>query len=163
MQKTICRQSLECSSRTKSTKIGDTHDGNEDNGVEYGWEYLDASKLDSNDEGRVTRCRTFSTVQRAVRRHDQADEQKVDSVEDEDTVDDLLRGFWDLFLWVDCFGRGQSGQLGASVGEGGGDEDAAKAVESVEEGGIRGVPISTLSVSGRLPCPRKTNQYLPPI
>lgn len=112
----------------------------------------------------MTRCRTSITVQWAVCRHDQTNEQKVDSVEDQNTVDDLLRGLGDLLLWVDGFSCGQTGQLSASVGKCGGDENTAESVEAIEEGGaVRGMPVSRTSVSGQIQCPDDTNQYLPPI
>lgn len=79
--------------------------------------------------------------QGSVRRHDQTNEEKVDDVEDSDTPYNLSRCFWDLLLWVFGFRGSQSSELGASIGEGGGDEDAAKAVEAIEESRVGCMPV----------------------
>lgn len=85
----------------------------------------------------MTRFGTFATVQGTVLRDDQTNEEKVDNVEDGDTPYDLFRGPRDLSSWVGRFRSSQSGQLSASIGESRGDEDAAEAVEAIEESAIR--------------------------
>ena len=90
----------------------------------------------------MTRFGTFAAVQVTVGWYDQTDEEQVDNVEDGDTPDDLLRGPRNLLSWVGCFRGRQSGQLGASVGEGRSDEDAAEAMEAIEECRVRWMPVS---------------------
>lgn len=85
----------------------------------------------------MARLGALATVQRTVGRHDQPNEEEVDDVEDGDTPYDLFRGPRDLLFGVGRFRSGQSGQFSASVGERRSDEDAAEAVEAVEERGIR--------------------------
>ena len=85
---------------------------------------------------------TLASVQGAVLWDDQTHKEKVDNVEDGDTPDDLFRGPRNLPSWVSRFRSSQSGQLGASVGERGGDKDAAEAVEAVEERVVRVMPVS---------------------
>ena len=85
----------------------------------------------------MTRFGTFTRIQRTVLRYDQTDEEKVDNVEDGDTPHDLLRGPGNLLSRVGRFRGSQSGQLGANIGEGRSDEDAAEAVEAMEECGVR--------------------------
>lgn len=85
----------------------------------------------------MTRFGTLATIQGTVLRYDQTNEEKVDNVEDGDTPYDLLRGLRNLLLRVGRFRGSQSGQLSASIGEGRRDEDAAEAVEAVEECGVR--------------------------
>ena len=90
----------------------------------------------------MTRFGTFATIQGTVLRYDQTNEEKVDNVEDSDTPYDLLRGSGNLLSWVGRFGGSQSGQLSASIGEGRSDEDAAEAVEAIEECRVRWMPVS---------------------
>ena len=85
----------------------------------------------------MTRFGTFATIQRTVLRYDQTDKEKVDNVEDGDTPHDLSRGPGNLLFWVGRFRGSQSGQLSASIGEGRSDEDAAEAVEAIEECSVR--------------------------
>ena len=85
----------------------------------------------------MTRFGTIVSVQDAIRGYDQANEEKVDNVEDKYTPHHLFRGSGDLLLWVGRFCGSQSGQLSASVGEGSGHEDAAEAMEAIEERSVR--------------------------
>jgi len=95
----------------------------------------------------VARLGTLAGVQRAVRRDDQTNQEQVDNVEDEDTPDDLLGGPGDLLGGVGSFGGSKTDELGTGVGEGGGDEDTAEAVEAVKEGGPGCVPVSCANVA----------------
>lgn len=81
----------------------------------------------------MTRRGPFAGIQGTVCGYDQTNEEKVDNVEDGDTPDDLFRGPRDLLSRVGRFCSSQSGQLSARVGERGGDEDTAEAVEPIEE------------------------------
>lgn len=83
-----------------------------------------------------------TAVQGTVCRYDEANEKKVDDVEDTDSPCDLIRGPRNLPLWIACFRSSQSCQLGASIGERCSDEDAAEAVEAIEERAVRFVPVS---------------------
>ena len=85
----------------------------------------------------MTRFGTCATVQGAVLWYDQTNEKKVDDVEDGDTPYDLLRGPGNLFSWVGRFRGSQSCQLSASIGKGRSDENAAEAVEAIEECSVR--------------------------
>lgn len=138
---TVCGKSLNCASRAVSAGVGDTHDGNQNDGVEDRRQNLDTGKFDGNDERRGARRATLSGVKRAVGRHVQSNEEQVDNVEDEDTPDDLLRGPWDLLYGVLRLGGSKTDKLGTGVSESGGDEHAAEAVEAIEEGGVGCVPV----------------------
>jgi hypothetical protein len=85
----------------------------------------------------VTRFGTFAFVQGTIRRYDQANEEKVDNVEDRDTPYDLFRGLRNFLSWVGRFRSRQSGQFSTSVGKRRGDEDAAEAMEAIEERFVR--------------------------
>jgi hypothetical protein len=148
--RTICSKSLDCASRAVSAGVGNAHDCDQDNGVEDRRQDLDTSKLDGNDERRGTRSTTLSGVQRAVRRYVQSDEEQVHDVEDEDTEDDLFRGLRDLLDGVLRLCCGETDQFGTGVSERGVDEDAAEAVEAVQEGGVRCVPVSSCQLSSSI-------------
>lgn len=134
--RTVGSQSLRRAGGAESARIGDTHDSDQDDGIENGGESLDASQLNGDDERRMTRCGALARVQLAVWRNNEANQGKVDDVEDGNAPDDLLGSPRDLLPRVLGLGGGQTSQLGAGVGEGGGDEDAAEAVEAIEEPGI---------------------------
>jgi hypothetical protein len=151
---TICSKSLDCASRAVSAGVGNAHDCDQDDGVEDRRQDLDTCKLDGNDERRSTRSATLSGVQRAVRRHVQSNEEQVDNVKDGDTPDDLFRGLRDLLDGVLRLRCGETDQFGTSVSEGGVDKDAAEAVEAVQEGGVRCVPVSNCQQS-HLICVRR--------
>ena len=95
----------------------------------------------------MARRRAIAGVQRAVRRDDQADQEQVDNVEDEDTPDNLLRSPGDLLGGVLGLSCGKADELGTGIGEGGSDEDTTEAVEAVQEGGPRCVPVSGTNVA----------------
>ena len=97
---TIGSQCLESTCGAERAGVGHAHDGDQDHGVEDGGKDLDACQLDSNNEWRATRFRAGAAVQWAVGRHNQADEEEVDDVEDADTPDDLFGGFGDLLLGI---------------------------------------------------------------
>lgn len=63
----------------------------------------------------------------------EADQGEVDDVEDHNSVDDLLRSLGDLFPGVGCLSRSQASELSTGVCECRIDENAAEAVESVQE------------------------------
>jgi hypothetical protein len=84
----------------------------------------------------VTGRGTFASVQGAIGRDDQSNEEKVDNVEDGNTPYDLFRGPRDLLSWVGRLRSSQSCQLGASVGKCRGNEDTAEPVEAIEESGV---------------------------
>jgi hypothetical protein len=140
--RTICSEGLDCSSRAKRAGVCNAHDGDQDDSIENRREDLDASKPNCNDKRRMTRRGAFVTVQGAVLRYNQTNEEKVDNVEDGDTPDDLLRGPRNLLLGVLGFRGSQPSQFGASVGERRSDEDAAEAVEAIEECFVRRMPVS---------------------
>jgi hypothetical protein len=160
---TICSKSLDCASRAVSAGVGNAHDRNQDNGVEDRRQDLNTGKLDGDDERRSTRSATSSVVQRAVRRHVQSDEEQVDDVEDEDTVDHLFRGLRDLLDRVLRLCCGKTDQFGTGVGEGGVDEDAAEAVEAIQEGGVRCVPVPSCQLSPIQSSFDDSYQYLAPM
>ena len=104
---TICGESLHRAGGAKGARVGDTHDGDENNGIEDTWEHFDASKLNSNDKGRAKRLGTsISSQRRGVGGHNEADQGKVDDVKQHDTVDDLLGGFGDFLSRVGGFSSG---------------------------------------------------------
>lgn len=140
--RTICSESLKGSSRAKGARVSNTHNGDQDNGVKNRRQDLDASKLNCNDKRRPLRRGSRTAVQGTVCRYDESNKKKVDDVEDTDSPCDLIRGLRDLLPWIGCFRSSQSGQLGASVGERRSDEDAAEAVEAIEECAVRIVPVS---------------------
>ena len=110
-------QSLEGSSRAERARVGNTHYGNKNHGVENRRECLDAGQFDGNDERRVTTFTTTSGVQNAVLRDDEADEEEIDDVEDTDTPDDLLRSFGDFFPGIFGLGSRKTGEFGSTKGK----------------------------------------------
>lgn len=137
---TVLGQSLEGSGGSKGAGVGDTHDRNQDHGVEDGWKDLDTGKLDGNDERRATTGSTLTMVQRAVSGDNEADEEQVHNVEDADTPDDLLGGLGDFLLWVFSLGSSESSKFSSAESEGSRDEDSAESMEAIEEGAVRVVP-----------------------
>lgn len=131
---------MDCAGRAKGARVGDTHHGNQNDGVEDTREDLDASKLDGNDERRATRLRALILVSWSIGGDDETDEEEVQEVEDGNTPYNLLGGTWDLLLRVLRLGGSQPSKLGTSVGECSGDEDTAETVEAVQEGVVGGVP-----------------------
>jgi hypothetical protein len=131
---TVRRKSLHRACRAESASVGDAHDCDKNNGIEDRWEDLDASELDSDDEGGVKRTGASTAIQcLVVDGHNQANQSKVHNVEEKDTVDDLLRGLGDLLPWVFRLSCRQAGKLGASVCECCVDENATEAMEAVAE------------------------------
>lgn len=112
----------------------------------------------------MTRRRARATVRGTVCWYNETNEQKVDAVENKNTEDDLLRGFWDLFLGVLRLGSGQTGQFGTGIGKGCSDKNTAEAMESVEESRVGCVPKSNQLVPLFNTFEKhSTNQYVPPI
>lgn len=140
--RTVCSESLKRASRAKGARVSNTHNGDQDNGVKNRRQDFDASKLNCNDKRRPTRHGSRTAVQGTVCRHDESNKKKVDDVEDTDSPCDLVRGLRNLLPWIGSFRSSQSCQLGASVGERCSDEDAAEAVEAIEECAVRLVPVS---------------------
>jgi hypothetical protein len=54
----------------------------------------------------VTGCGTLLIEQVTVGRHNQADEEEIDDVENEETPNNLLGGFWDFLQGVGRLGSG---------------------------------------------------------
>jgi hypothetical protein len=130
---TIGCQRLEGSRRTKGARVGDAHHGDQDHGVEDGWECFDACEFDSNDERRATTFSAGGVEQRAVGWYDEADEEEIDNVEDANTPDDLLGGLWDFLLGICGLGRSQSSKFGSAEGKRGRDKDGTESLEAIEE------------------------------
>ena len=104
---TICGESLHRAGGAKGARVGNTHDRDENDGIEDTWEHFDASKLNSNDKRRAKRFGTSISRQRwGVGGHNEADQGKVDDVKEHDTVDDLFGGFGDLLSRVRGFSSG---------------------------------------------------------
>ncbi len=130
---TIGCQRLEGPRRTKGARVGDAHHGDQDHGVEDGWECFDAREFDRNDERRATTLSAGGVVQRAVGWNDEADEEEVDNVEDADTPDDLFGGLWDFLLGVCGLGSCQASKFGSAEGKRGRDKDGTESLEAIEE------------------------------
>lgn len=142
----ILAKRLECSSRGKGTRISDTHDGDQDHGVEDRGKCLDACKFDSDDEGGAT---TGAQAQeRGVGGHNKTDEEEIDDVEDADTPDYLTSRFGNRPLGVLGFRSSQSSEFGSTKGKRCCDEHGTESLKAVNESsGI--VPISGSEVASR--------------
>lgn len=144
---TVLSQSLEGTGGGKGAGVGNTHNGDQDDGVEDGWQDLDSGKLDGNDEWGVATGGSLTLVQRAVGWDNKADEEQVDDVEDADTPNHLLGSFGYLLARIFSLGSGETSQFSATEGEGCSDEDGAEAVETVEETRPRSMPVPGSNVA----------------
>lgn len=119
---------------TEGAGVGDGDDGEGDDGVEDGREDLDAGILDGEHEGgRLGVCARGTQQTRVVGSDDEAEDEEVDDVEQEDAPKDLLHRTGDGLLGVGRLGGGETDQFGTAKGEGGGDEDGTEAAEAISE------------------------------
>ena len=135
-RRTDTSKSLNRPRRPKSAGIRHTQHRNQNHSIKYRRQDFNPRKLDRDHERRVPRLRTRTTIQIAILGYDQPHQEQIDDVEDTDSPNDLFRSARDFFLGIRGFGGGEAGEFGAGIGEGGGDEDAAETVETVEEGGV---------------------------
>lgn len=128
-------QRLEGAGAAEGGRVGDGEHGDADDGVHDGGQGADAREADGDDEGAVGRVGARGVEQvRVVRRHDQAQDEGVDNVEEEDAPEDLLGRFGQRLARVGGLGGGQADELGPAESEGCRHEDGAEAVEAVAEG-----------------------------
>jgi len=90
----------------------------------------------------VTRFRTCTGVQRTIRWYNQTNEEKVDDIENGDTVNNLVGSFWNFPCWIGSFSSSESSKLSSSISESSGNENGAETVESIKECMLRSVPIA---------------------
>ena len=114
---TMLSQRLESSSRAKRARIGNAHHGDQDHGVEYRGKCFDTGQFDGNHKGRTSTLSSRGTVQWTVCRHNEADEEEIDKVEDANPPDDLPRCSGDFFPRVFGLGSRQSCEFGSAKGE----------------------------------------------
>ena len=141
---------LERAGGAEGARVGDRQDGYGDDGVEDRREALDAGHLDGDDERRrlgVAAGRAEEEV--GVGGDDQADDEGVDDVEEEDAPEDLFRGPRKGLHRVRSFGGRKASQLRTAEGEGRGHEDGAEALEAVAER-TRIVPVVRANVATRI-------------
>lgn len=130
----IQSQSLDCASRSIGTRVGDGDDGKGDDSVEDVGQDLDAGKTAGADHWRVLGVGSGCTLEGwIIRWDDEAEEEQGEDVEDGDTPEHLLGGFWKGLSWVIGLSSGKTNKLCTSEGKSGGDEDGAPSLESVTE------------------------------
>lgn len=119
--------------RAKDGRVADAEHGEEYDGVHDAGEDGGADALDGEDKG-ARRCvdgAGAAEQARVVVRHEQADEEEGDNVEDGDAPEDLLDGAGQRLARVGGLGGGEADELGADKGKGRRDEHAAEALEAV--------------------------------
>ncbi|CAG9989383.1 unnamed protein product [Clonostachys byssicola] len=120
--------------RSEGAGVGDTEDGDGDDGVEDGGEDLDASVLDGKDEGGGLGVGTAGAQQTGVvRGEDEAEDEEVDDVEQGNSEEDLLASLGDGLAGSGRLSSGETNHLSTTEGEGGNDEDGAESSEAVAE------------------------------
>lgn len=143
-------QCLDGTGGSKGARVGDTDDGDGNDGIEDRGETLDTGRLDGNDKRRVLGVCAGRVEQFwAVRRDDQANKQKTDHVEEGNTPEHLLGGRGERFPWIGCFSGCETDKLSTSKGECGGDEHGAKSLETVAEC-TRVIPVLCPNVAARI-------------
>lgn len=65
----------------------------------------------------MTTFASRAVVKYTVFRYNEADEEKIDDIEDTNAPDDLPRGFGDLFLRVFGLGSSQTSKFGSAEGK----------------------------------------------
>ncbi|GKT53638.1 LOW QUALITY PROTEIN: hypothetical protein ColTof3_00977 [Colletotrichum tofieldiae] len=111
--------------------VGDGDDGDGDDGVEDGGQDLDAGVLDREHEGGGLCVGARGAHEaRVVGGDNEAENKKVDDVEEGDAPKDLLAGHGDGLARVGRLGGGEADELCAAKGEGCNDEDTGEAVEA---------------------------------
>lgn len=112
--------------------VADGEDGDEDDGVHDAGEAGDGCVADGDHEGRgVGVGAAGSEEARVIVGNEETGDRERDHVEEQDAPEDLLDGFGELDARVSGLGCCETDELGAGEGEGGGDEDAAQALEAV--------------------------------
>lgn len=114
---TVLCKSLESTGGGECAGVGNRHDRDQDDGIEDGWEDLDAGELNGDDEWRVTTGRSLASVERRVGWDDKSDEEEVDNIEDADTPDDLLGSLGYFFAWVLSLGSCETSQFSSTESE----------------------------------------------
>lgn len=115
--------------------VADGEDGDEDDGVHDAGQTADGRITDGDDEGRgISVGAAGSEEARVVVGNQETGDCERDHVEEQDAPEDLLDGFGELDARVPGLGCCETDKFGAGEGEGGGDEDAAQALETVVEG-----------------------------
>lgn len=126
-------------------RVGDADNGDGDDGVEDGGEYLDAGVGDGEHKRRVLcACVARSEQSRVVVWNDESENEQVDNVEKGNAPEDLLGGFGDLPDRVRCLGGRKTGKLGTTVGKGRRDKDGAETLEACKGSGV--VPVLCTNV-----------------
>lgn len=135
---------------SKGARVGDTDDGEGDDGIENGGKPLNTGQLDGDDKRRkLGVCAGRVEQVLVVGRYNQAHKQETDHVEKGNPPEHLLGRGGKRFPGIGGFGGCEADQLRASEGECGGDEDGAKSLETIAER-ARLIPILAANVSARI-------------
>jgi hypothetical protein len=138
--------SLNGSSGTESARVGDGEDGNSDDSVHDAGKDLDASILDSENEGRGLGVGTAGTQETGVvGGEDKTDDEQVENVEDGNSPEDLLASHGDRPAGVGRLSSSQTNHLSTTEGEGSDNEDSAETLEAGER--TRVVPVLNADVA----------------
>lgn len=131
---TTLRHGLDGPGRAEGAGVGDRDDSQGDDDVEDGGENLDTGVLDGKHEWRCFGICARSTLQPGiVRGKDEADNEEVDDVEEEDSPESLLRRPGDGLPGVVRLSGSETDELCSTEGKGCGDEDRAETTEAVPE------------------------------
>lgn len=127
-------QGLQRTRRCKGRGVGDTDDGQCNDGVEEGRKPSDACRFNRQYERRGLCVGPACAKQLLiVGWKDQPEDEETEDVEDGNPPEDLLGCFGEGFARVFGLGCGQTHEFRTGKGEGCGDEDAAEAFEAVLE------------------------------
>lgn len=111
---------------------------------------MNTGELDGDDKRRVLGiCAGRVEQVWVVGRHNQANKQETDHVEEGDTPEHLLGRGGKRFPGIGSLRGCEADELRASEGEGGGDEDGAKSLETIAER-ARLIPILATDVTARI-------------
>ena len=128
--------------------VGHRDDGDGDDGVEDGRETLDAGHGDGKHEGRslgVGAGRAEKNV--GAGGDDEAEDEKVDDIEEEDAPEHLSCRSGNVALGVRSLSSSETGHFGTSVGKRRRDEHRAETLEAIAEGRLGSLPVSSTDVA----------------
>lgn len=143
---TLCH-CLQSASRTIGARVGNTDDGDGDNGVEDMREDLDTGILNGQDEGRESgvRARGFCKTL-VIEGQNETKNQQVDYIEEQDAPEHLFGSLRNSLAGVGRLGGSKTTQLSTCEGESSTGKHAGKAVEAVVES-TRVAPVFSTNVT----------------
>lgn len=112
--------------------VGGAPSCDKQNGIDNVWEDADLCVADGQDEWRSGRIASAAEEVRIIVRHDEADHEDGEDVEEEDTPEDTLDGFGDVLAGVLDLADGDTDDLSSCEGEGGLNKNIPEGEEAPE-------------------------------